>query len=272
MLCVSRSGYYAWLRHEPSARKRADERLSAEIAAIHERSGKRYGSVRVHVALRKLGIRVGRKRVERLMRENGLMARGKRRFRRTTDSNHAEPIAPNVVERQFEPGEPNRVWAGDVTYIATETVWAYLAVVLDLHSRRVVGWAISTRNDTELVLLALRRAVRCRAWAFDGLIFHSDRGSTYASGDYRKELEISGMTASMSRKGDCWDNAVVESFFATLRAELVDDARYATPAEAARSIGEYIERFYNAERLHSHLDYVSPIEFDSKCQLEANAA
>lgn len=272
VLEVSRSGYYAWRKRLPSAHAKADERLAAEIAAAHEKSEGRYGSPRVHRALQKRGIRVGRKRVERLMRDRGIVARQKRRFRRTTDSKHSNPIAPNLVQRQFAPATVNRLWAGDVTYIWTSEGFVYLAVLLDLYSRRVVGWAMSDTNDTALALAALQRAVRSRRVVPIGLVHHTDRGSPYASEDYRAALAKHAMVASMSRKGDCWDNAPSESFFATLRAELVDDERYPTDREAEISIGDYIERFYNLERLHSHLDYVSPIEFELKAQVEAAAA
>jgi putative transposase len=272
VLEVSRSGFYAWKRRPPSARSNTDARLAVEIAAAHQKSSKRYGSPRVHRALRKKGIRVGKKRVARLMRQDGLVARQKRRFRRTTDSNHTNPIAPNVVARDFEPKAPNRVWAGDVTYIATGEGWSYLAVLLDLYSRRVVGWALSATNDTALALTALSRAVRGRHRVPAGLVHHTDRGSPYASSDYQTALTAHAMVASMSRTGDCWDNAVAESFFATLRAELVDDASYPTREAAERSIADYIDSFYNVERLHSHLDYVSPIEFELKTQMAAIAA
>jgi transposase InsO family protein len=269
---VSRSGYYARGTRAPSARAKQDARLAVEVAAAHTKSRGRYGSPRVHRALRKKGLRCGKKRVARLMRENGLRGRRKRPFRKTTDSNHANPIAPNVLERDFEPAAPNRAWAGDVTYIATAEGFAYLAVLLDLYSRRVVGWAMSETNDTALALAALHRAVRTRRVLRRGLVHHTDRGSPYASGDYRGAVAAYGMVQSMSRKGDCWDNAVSESFFATLRAELCDDERYPTRRAAEASIGDYIERFYNVERLHSHLDYVSPIEFELRAQVAAIAA
>jgi putative transposase len=272
VLGCSRSGFYAWCTRAPSAREKSDERLAVEIAATHAKSRKRYGSPRVHRALRKKGIRVGQKRVARLMRTKGIVARQKRRFRRTTDSNHSDPIAPNVVQRDFEPSAPNTVWAGDVTYIVTGEGWAYLAVLLDLFSRRVVGWAISATNDTALVLSALDRAIAGRRHVPAGLVHHTDRGSPYASDDYRRALLSHDMIASMSRKGDCWDNAVAESFFATLRVELVDDDRYLTRDAAMIAIGDYIDRFYNLERLHSRLDYVSPIEFELKAQVAASAA
>jgi transposase InsO family protein len=236
-LGVTRSGFYAWSKRPKSARAQADERLAVEIAATYAKSHKRYGSPRIHRALRKRGVRVGAKRIARLMRERSIMARQKRRFRRTTDSNHTSPIAPNVLQRDFEPAAPNQAWAGDVTYIATSEGWLYLAVLLDLFSRRVVGWAMSTSNDTALALAALRSAVRARHAVPVGLVHHTDRGSPYASDDYRKALAERGMIQSMSRTGDCWDNAVAESFFASLRAELVDGETYATARAAERSIG-----------------------------------
>jgi putative transposase len=270
-LGVSRSGFYAWKTRPRSEASKSDERLAVEIAAAHKRSRNTYGSPRVHRALRKKGRRVGRKRVERVMRERGLVGAQKRRFRRTTDSKHDSPIAPNLLQRDFQPAAPNKVWAGDVTYIATDEGFAYLAVLIDLYSRRVVGWAMSATNDTALALAALRRAVELRG-VHPGLIHHTDRGSPYASDDYRRELAANGMLPSMSRKGDCWDNAVPESFFATARVEIIDHAWYPTRASARFSIGEYIENFYNPERLHSHLDYVSPIEFELKTAIVETAA
>jgi transposase InsO family protein len=271
VLGVSRSGFYAWRKRKPSCRATKRARLAAEIAAVHKKSKRRYGSPRIHRELREKGVRVSRKTIESVMREKGIVARHKRRFRRTTDSNHAHPIAPNLVARDFKPTAPNQVWAGDVTYIATDEGWAYLAVLIDLFSRRVVGWAISETNDTELALAALSQAVRGRLVPV-GLVHHTDRGSPYASADYRAALAARGMVASMSRKGNCWDNAPSESFFATLRVELVDDERYATRAAATASIGDYIENFYNTERLHSFLDYVSPIAFELKARVAEIAA
>ena len=272
VLGVSRAGFYAWSTRATSTRAKADELLAVQIAAVHAKSQRRYGSPRVHRMLRKNGVRVGKKRVERLMRSKGLVARQKRRFRRTTDSNHTNPIAPNVLARDFEPVAVNQAWAGDVTYIATHEGWTYLAVLLDLNSRRVVGWAMSETNDTALALRALEHAVKTRHRLLIGLVHHTDRGSPYASDDYRAALARLGIVQSMSRTGDCWDNAVSESFFATLRAELVDDERYATRRAAELSIGDYIDNFYNLERLHSHLDYVSPIEFELRSQIVATAA
>lgn len=271
VLGVSTSGFYAWLKRPLPERAKSDARLALDVAAVHERSRGRYGSPRVHAELRARGVRVGKKRVERLMRENGLAARRKRRFAKTTDSAHAEPIAPNVLERDFETSAPNEVWVADVTYVPTREGWLYLAVVLDLFARRVVGWAASEVNDTQLALAALTKATSSRKPP-RGLVHHSDRGSPYASDTYRRALSKLGIVASMSRKGDCWDNAVAESFFATLKVELVDDARYETRAAAHASIADYVEHFYNRVRRHSRLRYVSPIEFELKAEAASLAA
>jgi transposase InsO family protein len=230
-----------------------------------------YGSPRIHRELRARGIRVGKKRIERLMRDNGIVARQKRRFVHTTDSRHEHPIAPNLLDRDFDPKVANEAWAGDVTYIATGEGWLYLAVLLDLFSRRVVGWATSAANDRQLALDALRHALRSRRPA-PGLVHHTDRGSPYASDEYRQALLDRGIVASMSRTGDCYDNAVAESFFATLKAEHVDHEDFATRAIGTASIGDYVESFYNTARRHSHLGYVSPIEFELRSQTAALAA
>jgi putative transposase len=271
LLEVSRSGFYAWVDRPTPPKTTADARLVVEIRAALVRGRGAYGSPRVHRELRAHGIRVSRKRVERLMRENGIVARQKRRFVHTTDSRHAHPIAPNMLDRHFDPKAANEVWAGDVTYIATGEGWLYLAVLLDLFSRRVVGWATSAVNDRELALEALRRALRSRRPA-PGLVHHTDRGSPYASDEYRQALVDRGISASMSRTGDCYDNAVAESFFATLKAEHVDYEDFATRAVGTASIGDYVESFYNTARRHSHLGYVSPIEFELRSQTAALAA
>jgi putative transposase len=271
VLSVSRSGFYAWQRRAAPARVVSDAELMATITRIFRRSHGTYGSPRIHAELQAKGIHVGRKRVERLMREGELQARRKRRFCKTTDSKHPFPIAPNVLNRQFDVNEPNSVWGTDVTFISTAQGWVYLAVMLDLFSRRVVGWAVSESNDTALALLALARSHSSRK-PKAGLVHHSDRGSPYASEKYRDALKTHGMVPSMSRSGDCWDNAVAESFFASLRAEWVDHQQYATPEEATRSLGEYIDRFYNPVRRHSHLGYLSPIEFELKSQTIGMAA
>ena len=271
VLEVSRSGYYAWFDRPEPVRMAEDAQLAVEIAAAHNRSRATYGSPRVHRELRAKGWRVGRKRIERLMRDRGIQARRKKRFRRTTDSKHANPIAPNVLGREFEVKAANAVWVTDVTCVWTDEGWVFLAAMLDLFARRVVGWAASATNDTELALAALGNALRDRNPG-PGLVHHSDRGSPYASGDYRRALERRGIVASMSRKGDCWDNAVAESFFATIKAELIEHTVYATRDAAIASIADYIEHFYNPQRRHSYLDYISPIEFELKAQVAALAA
>jgi putative transposase len=271
VLDVTRSGYYAWVDRPVSPKKIADAQLLVEIKAAGARGRGAYGSPRIHRELRAHGIRVGKKRVERLMRENGLEARQKRRFVHTTDSRHDHPIAPNVLDRQFDVDRTNQAWAGDVTYIPTAQGWLYLAVLLDLFSRRVVGWATSALNDRDLALSALNHALRARR-PRPGLVHHTDRGSPYASDDYRRALVAHSITASMSRTGDCYDNAVAESFFATLKAEHIDHEDFATRDLGTASIGDYIEGFYNCARRHSHVGYVSPIEFELRSQTKALAA
>jgi putative transposase len=271
LLEVSRSGYYAWIDRPAPRKKIADAQLVVEIKAALVRGRGAYGSPRVHRELRAHGINVSKKRIERLMRENGLVARQKRRFVHTTDSRHEYPIAPNVLDRTFDVQGANQAWVGDVTYIPTGEGWLYLAVLLDLFSRRVVGWATSATNDRALALQALDQALRTRR-PKRGLVHHTDRGSPYASDDYRSALDAGGIIASMSRTGDCYDNAVAESFFATLKAEHVDHEDFATRAMGTASIGDYVERFYNTARRHSHLGYVSPIEFELKSQVERLAA
>ena len=271
VLGVSRSGYYAWKGRPAPKRARADAKLRLEIAASHKRSRGTYGSRRILADLRAQGIRPSKKRVERLMREGGIAAKRKRRFRRTTDSNHTQPTAPNVLERDFAAAEPNTVWVTDVTYVWTLEGWLYLAAILDLCSRRVVGWAVSPTNDRHLALDALGRALHARRPP-KGLVHHSDRGSPYASSDYRAALSEAESVASMSRKGDCWDNAVAESFFATLKGELLDHETYATRASASKAIADFIDNFYNCQRRHSTLDYVSPVEFELRLQSKRDAA
>ncbi len=270
-LGVSRAGFYAWQERAPSARARADERLGLEIAAIHAESRQRYGSPRVHAELVDRGHRAGRKRVARLMRHRGLAGRRRRRFRATTDSHHAFPVAPNILARQFEQPTPDAAWVTDITYIPTGEGWLYLAVILDLCSRFVVGWALSERISRELTLAALDMALVQRR-PRQGLVHHSDRGSQYASGDYQQALAAEGIVCSMSRRGNCWDNAVAESFFATVKVELVHDATWATRAAARTALFEYIEIFYNGQRRHSALGYLSPRAFERRREQEQPAA
>jgi putative transposase len=269
-LQVSRGGFYAWQVRPPAPRTQADDRLVVEIAAIHAESRQRYGSPRIHAELAERGHRTSRKRVARLMRTRGLAARRRRRFRVTTQSRHPFPIAPNVLARQFEQPEPDQAWATDITYIPTSEGWLYLAVILDLCSRFAVGWAMSERITDDLTLDALGMAL-ARRRPPQGLVHHSDRGSQYASGDYQQVLDDHGMVCSMSRRGDCWDNAVAESFFATLKVELVRDASWTTRAAARAALFEYLEVFYNGQRRHSALGYLSPRAFERRRELEAVA-
>jgi putative transposase len=262
VLQVSRAGFYAWHHRAPALHTQADERLGLEIAAIHAESRRRYGSPRVHADLGARGHRTSRKRVARLMRQRGLAGRRRRRFRATTDSRHTLPVAPNVLDRQCVQPAPDVAWVTDITYILTGEGWLYLAVILDLCSRLVVGWAVSERITRELTLTALDMALVRRRGPLHGLVHHSDRGSQYASGDYQAVLAAEGIVCSMSRRGNCWDNAVAESFFATLKVELVHDASWATRQAAGTELFEYIEVFYNGQRRHSSLGYLSPRAFE----------
>ncbi len=263
VLEVTRSGFYAWQAHDPSEQAIDDQKLGVEIAAIHKASGETYGSPRVHAELRAKGLEVSRKRVARLMRELGIKSRRKRRFKATTDSGHQLPVADNILDRKFEVDAPDVAWVTDITYVWTDEGWLYLAAILDLFSRRVVGHAMSERIDRALALQALRDAVG-RRLPDAGLLHHSDRGSQYASNDYQHALRDQGVVCSMSRKGNCWDNAVAESFFATLKTECIYPRRFATRAEAREAIFHFIEVFYNGQRRHSTLGYLSPMEFEMK--------
>jgi transposase InsO family protein len=271
VLGVSRAGFYAWRGRSPAARAGADQRLAVEVAAIHAESRRRYGSPRVHRELRTRGQHIGRKRVARLMRAQGLRARAPRRFRTTTDSQHTLPIAPNVLARRFTASAPNTVWVTDITYLWTLEGWLYLGVILDLFSRRVVGWAMSDRITRQLTLDALTMALTHRQPAH-GLLHHSDRGSQYASHDYRRLLAAHGIVCSMSRRGDCWDNAVAESFFSTLKLELVYESAWQTRADARADVFQYVEVFYNGQRLHSSLGYLSPVAFERQYEQQERAA
>lgn len=258
---VSRSAYYAWRSSGPSARELANERILAEIRAIHVENEARYGSPRVVDELRERGHEVGKHRVARLMRENGIFARMRRRFRHTTDSKHKLPVAPNLLEQNFTATAPNQAWVGDITYIWTAEGWSYLAVLLDLYSRRVVGWALRKSLSRELAVSALQHAVTCRRPPA-GLVHHTDRGSQYASQEYRNLLAAHGVRCSMSAAGNCYDNAVAESFFATLKKELVHGCAFETRSEAYDAISDYIENYYNAKRRHSAAGNQSPINFE----------
>ena len=267
---VSTSGYYAAQGRPSSRQARRDVELGVHVVAAHEASKRRYGSPRVHAELQAQGHRVSRKRVARLMREKKLAARRRRRFKVTTDSRHAFPIAPNVLQRDFTATAPDEAWVTDITFLWTKEGWLYLAVILDLFSRRVIGWAMSENCDRHLALVALDMALAHRR-PTGSLVHHSDRGSTYASEDYRFALEKRGIECSMSRKGDCWDNAVAESFFSTLKAELEEAETSETRDAARQSVSSYIDGFYNLQRRHSTINYCSPIEFELMYSMKAAA-
>lgn len=264
VLGVSPAGYYAWRARPESRRSAANRDLVEDIRRVHRDTSARYGSPRIHVELKAQGRGASRGRIERLMRRHGIraiMARPRRV--RTTDSRHDLPIAPNLLDRNFIATAPNQIWLADITYIETDQGWLYLAAVMDLYSRRIVGWAMADHLRADLPLAALRMAVSAQRPSA-GLIHHSDRGVQYASADYRKLIQSAGLRASMSRKGDCYDNAPMESFFHTLKTELVHHSHYATRPEATRDIFAYIEGFYNRTRRHSAIGYISLVEMELK--------
>ncbi len=261
VLDVSASGYFAWKDRPASPRQRADMVLLAHVRSAFALSNETYGSPRMVHELLDNGLAVGRRRVARLMRENGLKARQKRRFKRTTDSLHALPVAPNLLDQDFTATGPNQKWGSDISYVWTREGWLYLAVVIDLFARRVVGWATSDRLHKELALSALRRAIAIRRPPA-GLIHHADRGGQYCAIEYQAELRRHGVLISMSGKGNCYDNAMVEAFFKTLKAELIWRTVFQSRAEATAAIGRYIDAFYNPVRRHSALDFKSPLQFE----------
>jgi len=261
-LGVRRSGYYAWRSRVPGKRSAEDEHLLVRIRESYKKSRRSYGSPRVLKDLRAWGLRCGKNRIARLMREHGIAARTKKKFKATTNSRHALPVAPNLLNREFNVARPDEAWVSDITYVWTREGWLYLAVVLDLFSRRVVGWGMGDRLTAEIALSALKMAIGNRKPSA-GLTYHSDRGVQYACEAFRKLLELHGFIQSMSRKGDCWDNAVAESFFHSLKTEHVYFEDYKTRAEATGKIFEYIEVFYNRTRRHSTLEYLSPAEFEA---------
>jgi transposase InsO family protein len=265
-LAVSTSGYYDWQKRRRLAPPRtvANQTLTQQIQAIHEQSRQTYGSPRIQAELRRQGVRHGRNRLARLMRQAGLCGRQKTRYRvRTTDSNHDQPIAPNHLAQAPKATAPNQLWVSDITYIQTSQGWLYLAAVLDLYSRKIVGWAMSERIDTSLVLQALNMALLHRQPPAN-LLLHSDRGVQYASADYRQALTQAGLLPSMSRRANCYDNATMESFWSTLKLELVYRRSFTTRAEAHAQIFDYIEAFYNRRRAHSALQHLSPVDFELK--------
>jgi putative transposase len=261
VLSVSRSRYYDWLKNPVSPRKKKDRQLKEEIRRIYDQNRKRYGSPRIHQKLLREGYPIGRKRVARLMQEMDIQAVAKRKYKATTDSAHSKPVAENHLNRNFTPDSPNTSWVADITYIWTAEGWLYLATIMDLYSRKIIGWSLRNRLSKELVIGALDMAVKERNLSAD-LLLHSDRGSQYASELYQLLLLKHGIICSMSGKGNCWDNAVMESFYRTLKVELIYQHKYETRKEAQRDIFEYIEIFYNRERLHSSLGYYSPEEYE----------
>ena len=276
-LGVSESGYYDALARQsapPSARAVAEERHRVHVRAVHRKSHGRYGVPRVHAELRAQGERVSRKRIARLMQEDGLVGRRRAKRVRTTDSTHPDPVASNLLARHFALADhpvPDRAWVGDLTYIPTREGWLFLAVLLDLATRRVVGWAMGATLATALPLAALHHAIRQRQPP-PGLIHHTDRGCQYASQEYRAVLAAHAMRPSMSRRGDCWDNAVSESFFATLEHELLADAGFGTRREAQLAVATFIETWYNRERRHSTLGYVSPMQYEQQLRQQVARA
>jgi putative transposase len=266
-LGVSRGGYYGWLSREESLRIRQDRLLLAQIRAAYQQSRHRYGSPRIHAELSGDGVACGRHRIARLMRQDHLVARAKRRFKTTTQASPVNPVAPNELQRKFQVTKPDAFWNGDITYVWTAEGWLYLAVVLDLFSRRIVGWATSDRLTEQLALSALEQALVQRR-PKPGLLHHSDRGSQYSSRMYRQELAVRGIAVSMSRRGNCWDNAPAESFFSSLKTELFAGEPVPPTRDAARqALFEYIEVFYNRKRRHSTLGYMSPVRFEENWRL-----
>jgi len=260
-LSVSTSGYYGWLSRPESPRAQTDKVLIEHIKVHHEKSRKTYGYRRLHLDLKEDGLIVGESRVRRLMKQHGIKAKVKRKFKVTTDSNHAKPIYENKLERNFKAESPNQRWVSDMTYIPTKEGWLYLAVVMDLFSRQIVGWAMDSRMKESLTINALKMALFQRKIK-SPLLLHSDRGSQYAATNYQKLLCDNNIVCSMSRKGDCWDNAAMESFFHTLKVEAIHWQSFETREQAKQTIFEYIEVFYNRQRRHSAINYKAPVQFE----------
>lgn len=262
-MLVSRSGYYSWKNREKSTQEKERERLVPKVKEIHRESRASYGARRISEELEAQGECCGRTKASTLMRLAGVAAKQKRKFKVTTDSKHTLPVAPNLLKREFDVPEQDAIYCGDITYIWTQEGWLYLAIVLDLFSRQIVGWSMSNRMTKRLVVDSFQMAIWRRRPA-SGLIFHSDRGSQYCSHEFQNLLKQHGTLSSMSRKGDCWDNSVAESFFGSLKTERVYDTIYTTRKEARLDIVDYIEMFYNSKRRHSYLGYLSPKEFEKK--------
>jgi transposase InsO family protein len=261
-LNVSKAGYYAWRRRKQSNRRKADAELLKSIQKVHIQSQARYGQPRIRVELRDQGVIASRKRIARIMRFAGIKGKKRRHSKASSFSPGTIPAAPNVLSRQFSVSQPNRAWVTDITYFPTKEGWLYLAVVIDCYSRRVVGWSMDSRIDSALALRALTMALRSRPYA--DLILHSDRGSQFACREYAQFLVNCGITSSMSRKGNCWDNAVAESFFSSIKVEIKPDNVWSTRDEARTAIFEYIETWYNRQRRHSTNGYLSPVAYENR--------
>ena len=270
IMTVSRSGYYEWKDRIPCARKEYDQQLTKKIKLIFQQGRKVYGTRRIKHCLNSIGLNASRRRIARLMQESGLICKTKRKFKATTDSSHNKSVAPNLLARQFDVSKPNQCWCGDITYIRTGEGWLYLATVLDLYSRKIVGWNMSNRINSSLVNKALLMATWQRKPA-KGLIWHTDRGVQYASESHLRIINQHSIKQSMSKKGDCWDNAVAESFFNTLKSELIHHCKFKTREEAKNVIFEYIEVFYNRNRIHSNNNYLSPVDFENLNTLQLSA-
>ena len=270
-LDVSRAGYYAWVRARERPPKPREINLTAEVEQIYNEHHSRYGSPRILLELARRGIRVGKRRVERVMRERGMVGRTRRRFIKTTVTDESTSFAENLLKRDFSTTGPNQKWVTDLTYVDTDEGWLYLAGIQDLYSGRIVGWAVDETMETELCLRALRMAVDARR-PLPGLVHHSDRGTQYTSQMYRRALLAAGITCSMSRRGQCWDNAPAESFFGRLKEELFPLTRWKTKAEALAAIKGYIDSYYNLKRIKIRLGYFSPVEYELQRGLAAHAA
>jgi putative transposase len=261
VLGVSKSGYFKWIKRPKSDRQKRHEKLSQEILQTHLEHKQRYGSVKIAKTLNQRGVKVSERTVSRIMTENGWKSCTVKKYKATTNSKHNHPVSENVLDRQFKADKPNQLWVTDITYIPTNEGWLYLATVMDLYSRKIIGWAMDKTMTKELVIAALRMAYK-RQNPGKGVIHHSDRGVQYASLEYQKQLKQYGMISSMSRKGNCYDNACIESFHGILKRELVYQTKYKTREEAKQSLFEYIEFFYNSKRIHSTLGYRTPNEFE----------
>lgn len=263
ILEVSNSGYYAWLKRDNSEKEAGELALLLAIESVHQSSRQNYGSPRIFHQLKGMGHSVGKTKVERIMKKHGIRAKTKRKFRLTTDSKHKLAIAPNLLDRNFSPEKPNQTWASDITYVWTREGWLFLAVIVDLFSRQVVGWSLDKTMTKELVCSALRQAYLRRQPGL-GLVFHSDRGSQYCSKEFRNQLTQYQMLQSQSRRANCWDNACVESFFHTLKTEMIYHEDFVTREQARRAIFEWVEAFYNRQRIHSTLGYMTPVAFEAR--------